>query len=97
MTANIRGSASEVDHRPGTLRGTFVAPPACPSKGLMVTTFKISSFCTCGDCVEVGTSPDGSVIVRDSKDDERSVSLAFTREEWIAFVRGVKAGEFDPA
>jgi hypothetical protein len=62
-----------------------------------VTTFKISSFCTCGDCVEVGTGPDGSVIVRDSKDDERSVALAFTREEWIAFVRGVKAGEFDPA
>jgi hypothetical protein len=47
--------------------------------------------------VEVGTSPDGSVIVRDSKDDDRSVSLAFTREEWIACVRGVKAGEFDPA
>ncbi len=59
--------------------------------------FKISTFCNFGGCVEVGQSPDGSVIVRDSKDAERAVSLAFTNEEWAAFVTGVKAGEFDPA
>jgi hypothetical protein len=47
--------------------------------------------------VEVGTAHDGSVIVRNSKDQDGARSLAFTREEWIAFVRGVKAGEFDPA
>ena len=58
--------------------------------------FKISSFCNCGDCVEVGRRPTAPVIVRDSKDDDRSASLVFTREEWIAFVAGVKAGEFDP-
>ncbi len=61
-----------------------------------MTEFSISSFCTAGGCVEVGQSPDGSVIVRDSKDAERAVSLAFTSEEWTAFVKGVKAGEFDP-
>jgi hypothetical protein len=59
--------------------------------------FKASSFCTYGNCVEVGTAPDGTVILRDRKDPDRVASLAFTREEWIAFVRGVKAGEFDPA
>jgi hypothetical protein len=59
--------------------------------------FKVSTFCTCANCVEVGTAPDGSVIVRDSKDDDRRTVLAFTREEWAAFVKGVKAGEFDPA
>ena len=73
--------------------------PACVRRKVLVAVieFRTSSYCNFGDCVEVGTSPDGSVIVRDSKDDDRSVSLAFTREEWIAFVRGVKAGEFDPA
>lgn len=58
--------------------------------------YRISSFCNIGGCVEVGQSPDGSVVLRDSKDAERSVSLAFTNEEWAAFVKGVKAGEFDP-
>jgi hypothetical protein len=57
--------------------------------------FKTSSFCNFGDCVEVGHSPDGSVIVRDTKDVSRSVALTFTPDEWTAFVRGVKAGEFD--
>ncbi|MDN5930577.1 MAG: DUF397 domain-containing protein [Pseudonocardia sp.] len=58
--------------------------------------FRISSYCTVGGCVEVGQSPDGSVVVRDSKDAERRRTLTFTTDEWTAFVRGVKAGEFDP-
>lgn len=62
-----------------------------------MTEFRISSFCSAGGCVEVGQSPDGSVIVRDTKDAERSQALTFTNDEWTAFVRGVKAGEFDPA
>lgn len=57
--------------------------------------FRTSSFCSLGDCVEVGKSPDGSVIVRDTKDAERSQALTFTRDEWVAFLAGVRAGEFD--
>lgn len=63
---------------------------------LPVTQFKISSFCNFGGCVEVGQAPDGTVVVRDTKDPQRARSLTFTQEEWTAFVRGVKAGEFDP-
>jgi hypothetical protein len=62
-----------------------------------VTNFRTSSFCDAGGCVEVGTAPDGAWIVRDAKDADRATSLRFTTEEWAAFVRGVKAGEFDPA
>ena len=29
--------------------------------------------------------------------DERRTSLTFTRDEWEAFVKGVKNGEFDPS
>ena len=57
--------------------------------------FKISSYCNIGGCVEVGQA-DGAVVVRDSKDAERRHALTFTTDEWAAFVRGVKAGEFDP-
>jgi Domain of unknown function (DUF397) len=59
-----------------------------------VTEFKVSSFCSFGNCVEVGTTSDGDVLVRDSKNRSQE-ALAFTPEEWTAFVAGVKAGEFD--
>jgi uncharacterized protein DUF397 len=62
-----------------------------------VIEFKVSSFCNLGGCVEVGQGPDGSVVVRDAKDPQRSTSLVFDRTEWAAFVAGVKAGEFDLA
>ncbi len=58
--------------------------------------YRTSSFCSLGDCVEVGFTPDGGVAVRDSKDGDAG-PLVFTREEWVAFVAGVRAGEFDPA
>ena len=56
--------------------------------------YKISSYCSFGNCVEVGRSPEGAVVVRDTKDRAQE-ALAFTDEEWAAFVAGVKAGEFD--
>ena len=48
------------------------------------------------NCVEVALLALESVAVRDSKDPSGPV-LVFTRAEWIAFVRGVAAGEFDLA
>jgi hypothetical protein len=60
-----------------------------------VVTYKVSSFCSLGECVEVGQLPGGSVSVRDAKDPERGISLVFTHDEWDAFVKGVKNGEFD--
>jgi len=62
-----------------------------------VVDYRISSFCSLGDCVEVGLLPGGAVTVRDSKDPQRRTELTFTRDEWDAFVKGVKNGEFDPA
>ncbi len=58
------------------------------------------------DCVEVAVVPgdpalaghkpdaDELYLVRDSKDPD-GPKLAFTRSEWDAFVKGVKADEFD--
>lgn len=57
--------------------------------------FTHSSFCGSGGCVEVAPLTSGAVAVRDSKY-PRLPSLLFTAEEWTDFVRGVKAGEFDP-
>jgi hypothetical protein len=61
-----------------------------------VIDFRVSSYCSFGNCVEVGRSSDGSVVVRDTKDGAQQ-TLVFTDEEWMVFVDGVKAGEFDPA
>ncbi len=52
-----------------------------------------SSFCASGECVEVARS-DGSIVVRNSME-PRLREVRYTPEEWQAFVTGVKAGEFD--
>jgi hypothetical protein len=47
-----------------------------------------------GACGKVAALPDGRVAVRDSKD-PLGGTLVFTRAEIDAWVRGVRAGEFD--
>jgi hypothetical protein len=47
-----------------------------------------------GTCVETASVRTDEILVRNSRDSEGPV-LAFTKAEWIAFVAGVKAGEFD--
>ncbi|MGH3588000.1 MAG: DUF397 domain-containing protein [Pseudonocardia sp.] len=47
------------------------------------------------ECVEVAELPDGGRVVRDTKDRGEGPVLVFTPAEWVAFTKGVKAGEFD--
>ncbi len=47
-----------------------------------------------GNCVEVTSLPGGEVGVRNSRDSTGPV-LAFTPDEWHAFLGGVRNGEFD--
>lgn len=56
--------------------------------------FVKSSYCTStpGGCVEVARK-DGVTAIRDAKNPDRT--LLFASEEWHAFVKGIKAGEFD--
>jgi hypothetical protein len=56
--------------------------------------FRRSSYCSVGTCVEVAVDPAGGVVVRDSKMAD-GPQLSFTKSEWVAFLRGVRAGEFD--
>ena len=59
--------------------------------------WRTSSYSQDGsECVEAAFLPDGRVAVRHSKHPEGSV-LRYTRPAWQAFVRGVKASEFDVA
>ena len=62
---------------------------------LSVTLWRISSFSgNNGTCVEVAACPDGRVAVRNSNHPDEGTML-FTRAEMNAWIRGVKAGEFD--
>jgi len=45
-------------------------------------------------CVEVARSPDGGRWLRDSKTPKRPAHY-FTADEWDAFIKGIKNGEFD--
>lgn len=53
-----------------------------------------SSYCDSSQCVEVAGAEFGEILVRDSKDREGPV-LRFTPDEWVAFIDGVKNGEFN--
>ncbi|MFD1937135.1 MULTISPECIES: DUF397 domain-containing protein [Nonomuraea] len=56
-----------------------------------------SSFCNgASTCVEVASLADGSVALRDGKEQDGPV-LVFTPSEWDAFTAGVRDGEFDLA
>jgi hypothetical protein len=51
-----------------------------------------SSRCAHGDCVEVGAPQAAAVAVRDTKQHGRGPSLAFTPAAWRSFVADVKHG-----
>jgi hypothetical protein len=57
-------------------------------------TWRKSTYSANNGCVEVAFVEDGGVAIRDSKDRSGSV-LVFWPHEWTAFLRGVRAGEFD--
>jgi Domain of unknown function (DUF397) len=55
--------------------------------------YRVSSFSGGTNCVTVARLANGNYAVRHS---QLEVSpIVFTRDEWKAFVAGVKAGEFD--
>lgn len=56
--------------------------------------WQISSLCAGGDCLAVGRTPSGHVLVKDTKDPD-GPQLRFDASEWRAFLAGVRAGEFD--
>jgi Domain of unknown function (DUF397) len=62
---------------------------------LDAATWRTSSFSGHeGSCVETALLADGSIAVRNSNDPEADV-VFFTRAEMDAWIKGVKAGEFD--
>lgn len=57
--------------------------------------FVRSSYCASSCCLEVALTPQtGKVYVRNSEDP--GTRIAFSAEEWRAFLAGVKRNEFEP-
>lgn len=54
--------------------------------------FKNSSFCGVGACIQV-TDKDSTIFIRQSENPKIIISVS--KEEWSAFIAGVKNGEFD--
>ena len=50
-----------------------------------------STHCTSGTCVEIA-EVDGHFLVRNSS--EPDTVVAFSRDEWVAFLKGARAGQF---
>ncbi|MEV0455260.1 DUF397 domain-containing protein [Catellatospora methionotrophica] len=58
-------------------------------------TWRRSSYCDSGACVEVAQLDHG-VAIRDAKDPQ-GPALRFSRQEFAAFIAGVRAGDFAAA
>jgi hypothetical protein len=65
-----------------------------PPRIYRAAAFRKSSFCANRECVEVAGSQGEVVLMRDSKDQSGAL-LEFSLGAWDAFIRGIKAGEFD--
>jgi hypothetical protein len=57
-------------------------------------TWITSRACNNSACVQVAHLADGRVALRDSKDISKPAHV-FDRDEWSAFLSGVRNGEFD--
>lgn len=58
-------------------------------------TWRKSSHSQCGECVEIATLMQSSIVVRDSKNPD-GPRLAYSANEWRSFIQQIKAGESDP-
>jgi Domain of unknown function (DUF397) len=56
--------------------------------------YRKSTFSSNGNCVEVRRIADGNISLRDSKNPAKPAH-EFTPQEWVAFLAGVRNGEFD--
>ncbi len=68
--------------------------PAQVTEQAAAADYRVSSFCTAGNCVEVGHTPGGAVTVRDAKDPLRATAITVSATGWAAFLAGVRCGEF---
>lgn len=66
-----------------------------PAGDLPVSAWRKSSYSgAMGNCVELAALGGGDVAVRNSRDPQ-GPAMVYTHDEMVAFVAGVKAGEFD--
>jgi hypothetical protein len=63
-----------------------------PGAESQTASWRRSSRCAHGDCVEVGSPRAATVAVRDTRQHGAGPSLAFTPVAWRSFIAGVKHG-----
>jgi hypothetical protein len=63
------------------------------SQSLGNLSWHVARLCNGGNCVRIATNGE-EFFIGDSKSPE-GVVLSYSRSEWVAFVEGVKRGDFD--
>jgi hypothetical protein len=55
--------------------------------------WRVARDCDAGSCVRVAPN-EGMIVIGDTKNPDGPV-LSYSRAEWVAFVDGIRAGDFD--
>ena len=70
----------------------FSADSPAASRDRPAAGWRKSSWCSHGDCVEVGSGPAEAVAVRDTKHHGTGPSLIFAPAAWRSFITDVRHG-----
>ena len=69
-----------------------MSPKIPPTLGEVA--WRVARDCNGGSCVQVAAPSQDKILIGDSKRSD-GLAMSYSRDEWVAFVQGIKEGDFD--
>jgi Domain of unknown function (DUF397) len=71
----------------------YVTPSDIPPSARASLAWRVARDCDAGTCISVAPHK-GMIVIGDTKNPDGPV-LSYNHDEWLAFVRGIRQGDFD--
>lgn len=77
----------------GGLVSLYFTPPDIPPSVRNNVAWRVARDCDGGSCIRVAPHK-GMIVIGDTKNPDGPV-LSYSHDEWLAFVKGIRQGDFD--